>query len=212
LMRHELCAEAIRLARALVLLMPDEPEVIGLLALLLLIDARRGARTSEAGEIVLLEDQDRSRWNRDEVAEGSALVDRALRLRRPGRYQLQAAIAALHDRAETAQATDWAEIALLYDALLALNPTPVVELNRAVAIAMADGPEAGLDIMDRPTVAGALEGYPWLHSARADLLRRLSRFEDAARAYRRALELTENGAERAFLSRRLAEVQSAPSP
>jgi RNA polymerase sigma-70 factor, ECF subfamily len=208
LVRHELCTEAIRLGRALRELMPDEPEVSGLLALMLLHDARRAARLAspEAGP-VLLEDQDRSRWNRDQIAEGQSLVERALRLRQLGPFQVQAAIAAVHAEAARAEDTDWAQIAALYDLLVRAHPTPVVELNRAAAVAMAQGPEHGLELMDRPEVAAPLRDYRWFHAARADLLRRLTRFAEAAEAYTRALELTENAAERTFLLRRLDEVR-----
>ena len=206
LVRRELCGEAIRLGRVLVELMPDEPEALGLLALMLLHDARREARVGPDGAIVLLEEQDRSRWDGARIGEGSGLVERALRMRRPGPYQLQAAIAAVHDEATTAAATDWAQIALLYDTLRALDPSPVVELNRAVAVAMVDGPERGLEIMDRLLAGGRLEDYHLLHAARADLLRRLDRPAEASRAYSRALELAGNEAERGFLAGRLAEV------
>jgi RNA polymerase sigma-70 factor, ECF subfamily len=200
--RAELCDEAIRLAKVLALLMPDEPEVLGLLALMLLHDARREARLGEAGELVLLEDQDRSLWDRPRVDEGRRMLDRALKLRRPGPYQLQAAIASLHLEPEA----DWAEIALLYERLLELSPSPVVELNRAVAVAMAQGPESGLALIE--AIEG-LDSYRHLHSARADLLRRLGRTNEAELAYTRALELTNKPAERGFLERRLAEVRSA---
>jgi RNA polymerase sigma-70 factor (ECF subfamily) len=206
LIRRELSAEAIRLGRVLRQLMPDEPEALGLLALMLLHDARREARVGPDGEIVLLEDQDRSRWERAKIEEGWALLDRALRMRRPGPYQLQAAIASLHDEAATPTATDWTQIAALYAGLVAMTPSPVIELNRAVAVAMADGPAAGLAIADAIAATGQLDGYSYLHSARADLLRRLGRRSDAAAAYRRARELTANTAEQAFLDRRLAEV------
>ncbi len=206
LVRRDLCREAIRLGRVLVELMPDEPEAIGLLALMLLHDARREARVGPGGEIVLLEDQDRSLWDRTRIDEGSALVERALRMRRPGPYQIQAAIAALHDGAPTSGETDWAEIALLYDALAAIEPSAVVELNRAVAVAMVEGPARGLDLIDEIAARGELVDYHLLHAARADLLRRLDRPEEASEAYRRAYELTGNEAERAFLVRRLAEV------
>jgi RNA polymerase sigma-70 factor (ECF subfamily) len=206
LIRRELCAEATRLARVLTELMPDEPEAMGLLALMLLHDARREARVGPEGQLVLLEDQDRSRWDAAKVREGEELVDRALRHGRPGPYQLQAAIAAVHDSAVVAAATDWPEILSLYDALVAAAPTPVVELNRAVAVAMVQGPAAGLAIMDRLAGEGQLESYAYLHSARADLLRRLGRRDEARSAYERAAVLTSNAAERAFLARRLAEV------
>ena len=206
LVRRELCAEAIRLGRVLAALMPDEPEVLGLLALMLLHDARREARVSDEGEIVLLDDQDRSRWDRERIREGAALVERALRMRAPGPYQLQAAIAALHDRAATPNATDWPQIAALYGELERRTPSPVVALNHAVAVAMAEGIEAGLARIEQIAASGMLEDYPYLHAARADLLRRLARFEDARAAYERALGLTANAAERRYLRRRLAEV------
>lgn len=207
LIRTDLCAEAIRLARVLASLMPDEPEVLGLLALMLLHDARREARVGAGGDLILLEDQDRSRWDRARIGEGRPLLDRALRMGRPGAYQLQAAIAAVHDEAPTAQATDWRQIAGLYSALAGIAPSPVVELNRAVAVAMADGPEPGLALMAGLDVA--LAGYPYLHAARADLLRRLGRREEAASSYERALAHTTNAAERRYLARRLTEVTSA---
>ena len=200
--RADLCDEAIRLGKVLALLMPDEPEVLGLLALMLLHDARREARLDGAGELVLLEDQDRSLWDRARVDEGRRVLDRALPLRRTGPYQLQAAIASLHLEPKT----DWAEIALLYERLLELSPSPVVELNRAVAVAMAQGPESGLALIE---AIDGLDSYRHLHSARADLLRRLGRTNEAELAYNRALELTSRPAERGFLERRLAEVRSA---
>jgi RNA polymerase sigma-70 factor, ECF subfamily len=206
LVRRELCAEAIRLARVLVSLMPDEPEALGLLALMLLHDARREARTGPGGELILLEDQDRDRWDRAKVDEGRELLDRALRMRRVGPNQLQAAIAALHDDAATAVETDWAQIAGLYAVLGRVAPSPVIELNRAVAVAMASGPEIGLRLVDAVAASGQLEEYPYLHASRADLLRRLGRLPEAADAYARAHELTANEAERAFLERRLTEV------
>jgi RNA polymerase sigma-70 factor (ECF subfamily) len=208
LIRRELSSEAIRLARILAELMPDEPEALGLLALLLLHDARRDARTTPSGDLVLLEDQDRARWDRAEIDEGQAILDRALRVRRPGAYQVQAAIAALHDGADQASDTDWREIAALYGRLATLAPSPVVELNLAVAIAMAEGPAAGLTALDALRDDGRLADYPYLHSARADLLRRLGRRSEAATAYRRSLELTSNAVERRFLERRLAEVSA----
>jgi RNA polymerase sigma-70 factor, ECF subfamily len=200
--RSELCDEAVRLGKMLALLMPDEPEALGLLALMLLHDARREARLDEAGELVLLEDQDRSLWDTARIAEGRRVLDRALPRRRPGPYQVQAAIASLHLEPET----DWAQVAALYERLAGLTPSPVVELNHAVAVAMADGPESGLRLIDR---IGGLEEYRHLHSARADLLRRLGRNDEAEHEYERALELASQPAERAFLKRRLAEVRSA---
>jgi RNA polymerase sigma-70 factor, ECF subfamily len=204
LVRHDLCAEAIRLARILAALMPDDPEVLGLTALLLLQYSRRAARLDADGEPVTLEDQDRSRWNRDEIAEGLALLDAALRRREPGPYQVQAAIAACHARAERAADTDWPQIAALYGRLTELVPSPVVRLNRAVAVAMAHGPEAGLALVD--ALGDDLPGYRHVPATRADLLRRLGRHAEAAEAYREALSLTESEAERRFLTRRLGEV------
>jgi RNA polymerase sigma-70 factor (ECF subfamily) len=209
LIRRELTGEAIRLGRILASLLPDAPEVLGLLALMLLHDARREARTGPAGELVLLEDQDRGRWSRERIDEGQALLERAMRMRRVGPYQLQAAIASLHDEAPSSAATDWAQIAALYRILGDMRPSPVVELNRAVAVAMADGPAAGLALVDRVAATGQLDDYPYLHAARADLLRRLGERAAAATAYRRALELTANEPERAFLERRLAELGRA---
>jgi RNA polymerase sigma-70 factor, ECF subfamily len=200
--RDELCDEAIRLGKVLAVLMPDEPEVHGLLALMLLHDARRRARVDTRGELVLLDDQDRSLWDPEPIAEGRRVLDRALRLRRPGPYQLQAAIASLHLERDK----DWPQIAALYDRLSCFAPSPIVELNRAVAVAMAHGPERGLALIDR--IEG-LDGYRHLHSARADLLRRLGRADEAAVAYRRALDLATEPAELTFLERRLAEVRSA---
>jgi len=198
LTRQELCDEAIRLTKLLAVLMPDEAEVLGLLALMLLQDSRREARSGPGGELVLLEDQDRALWNRGRIDEGLRLLDRALQLRRPGPYQLQAAIAALH----TEPQTDWTQIAALYEELDRHAPSPVVELNHAVAVAMADGPEHGLELLrDLP-----LDEYHLYHAARADLLRRLERLEEAAAAYRRALELAQTEPERRFLSQRLAEI------
>ena len=221
LIRRELSAEAIRLARTVVSLLPDEPEATGLLALMILHDARREARVGPGGDLVLLEDQDRSRWDGARVAEGRALVERVLSSGRVGPYQLQAAIAALHDEAADAASTDWVQIAALYLALVRLDPSPVVRLNHAVAVAMADGPEVGLALMDGLADEGSLATYPYLHAGRADLLRRLSRHSEAGAAYRHALTLTGNRAERIFLERRLREVEgevaagawgSAPRP
>ena len=206
LIRRELCAEAIRLARVLVELMPDEPEALGLLALMLLHDARRAARVGPNGELILLEDQDRARWDRASIAEGMALVERALRMGRPAPYQIQAAIAALHDGAPTAGETDWAQIVELYGALQRLDPSPVVALNGAVAVAMLDGPGSGLERIEQIVATGELDDYHLLHAARADLLRRLDRRPEASVAYQRALDLASNEADRGFLRRRLAEV------
>jgi RNA polymerase sigma-70 factor (ECF subfamily) len=200
--RRELCDEAIRLARLLLVLMPDEGEVRGLLALMLLHYSRRDARVDERGELVLLEEQDRSLWHRDEIAEGVALA-RAAATRGPGRYALQALIAAEH----TGEGTDWSRIAALYALLAQVEPSPVVELNRAVAVAMAEGPERGLELIAE-LEDGLLERYHLLHATRADLLRRLDRRSEAAESYRRARELTENPAEQAFLERRLRELSA----
>jgi len=205
LVRHDLCAEAIRLARLLVELLP-EPEAVGLLALMLLQDSRRTARMSASGELVLLDEQDRSLWNRAQIEEGTALVDRLLAARRIGPYTLQAAIASVHARAPDAGATDWRQIVVLYDALLHLEPSPVIELNRAVAVAMRDGPASGLALVDALLERGELVGYRLAHAARADLCRRLGRTAQARAAYQRALELTSQEAERRFLARRLAEL------
>jgi RNA polymerase sigma-70 factor, ECF subfamily len=205
LVRQDLCTEAIRLARTLAMLMPDEPEVLGLLSLMLLHHARRAARTDGAG-LIPLEDQDRARWDASEIDEGLAHLDAALRHDRVGPYQLQAAIAACHATAADARDTDWKEIALLYERLARLVPSAVVELNRAVAVAMADGPAAGLELVDALDDSGALAGYHLLPATRADLLRRLGRHAEAAAGYREALELATTDAERRYLARRLAEV------
>jgi RNA polymerase sigma-70 factor (ECF subfamily) len=206
LVRHELCDEAIRLARLLARLMPDESDVLALLALLLLHDARRVTRADETGALILLGDQDRSRWSREQIDEGIALVEHALR-RGVGPYQLQAAIAALHAEARTAAATDWAQIAALYGELAHVDDSPVVALNRAVAIAMAETPEEGLALVD--VLEPALDGLHLFHSTRADLLRRLDRRVEAAAAYERAIALATNDAERDFLERRLAGVRGS---
>lgn len=211
LIRHQLCAEAIRLARVLCALMPDEPEASGLLALLLLHDARKDARVDAAGDLVTLEDQDRTQWNRDEIAEGTALLDAALRRGEPGPYQLQAAIAACHGNAATADATDWHQIAGLYERLFERMPTPVVALNRAVAIGMADGPAAGLARVNELVDSGLLPNYPLLEATRADFLRRLGRNAEAALAYRGAIESAGTDAERRYLTRRLEEVAGSSS-
>ncbi|MFJ4925617.1 RNA polymerase sigma factor [Streptomyces sp. NPDC088736] len=209
LVRTGLCAEAIRLARVLALLMPDEPEVLGLLALLLLHDSRRATRVDAAGELVTLEDQDRTAWDRAAIDEGAALLETALRRGRPGPYQIQAAIAACHTTAATAAETDWADIAGLYGELARLVPSAVVRLNRAVAVGMAEGPAAGLALVAELEGTGELDGYHLLAATRADLLRRTGRPAEAAEAYGRALELVENAAERRFLEKRLAECRSA---
>ena len=205
LTRYDLSQEAIRLGRLLVELLP-EPEVFGLLALMLLQESRRGARSSPSGEPVLLDEQDRSLWDRELIAEGLALVDRALASERLGPYVLQAAIAAVHARAESTESTDWDEIVGLYELLEQVEPTPVVTLNRAIAVAMRDGPEAGLAIVDSLLDDGDLEHYRFAHAARADLCRRLGRLDEAGESYRRALEMTRLEPERRFLERRLAEV------
>jgi RNA polymerase sigma-70 factor (ECF subfamily) len=204
LVRDDLCAEAIRLGRLLVELMPDEPEALGLLALMLLTEARRPARTTADGALVPLPEQDRRRWDAGLVAEGQALVRRCLRRDRPGPYQIQAAIAAVHSDAPSAAGTDWAQILTLYDQLSAYAPGPVVALNRAVALAEVAGPAVALAAVDRLDLAG----YHVFHAVRADLLRRLGRVEEAARAYRTAAERTGNAAERAFLSARAASAHS----
>jgi RNA polymerase sigma-70 factor (ECF subfamily) len=208
LMRTELCDEAIRLGRVLRALLPAEPEVEGLFALMLLQHSRRDARVSAESELVLLDEQDRAKWDHDMIDEGLAVLEDALRRRRPGAYQLQAAIAALHARAPRAEGTDWPQIAALYAALRVESPGPVVDLNHAVAVAMADGPDRGLPLVE--ALAAELDGYHLFHSARADLLRRLGRRDEAVAAYRRAIELATNETEAAFLGRRLAEL-TAPS-
>lgn len=212
LVRADLCREAIRLGRVLVHLLNEEqydaevPETAGLLALMLLHDARRDARSGPDGALILLEEQDRTLWDRAQIREGVALVEAALRHGRPGPYQIQAAIAALHAEAETAAATDWQQIAMLYEELTRFIASPVVELNRAVAVAMADGPMRGLALLDRLGDDGALEQYHLYHAARADLLRRAGWPEEARTAYERALALAHNDVERAFLRRRLTEL------
>ena len=208
LTRADLSAEAIRLARLLAALQP-ETETEGLLGLMLLQDSRRAARTSAAGDIILLEDQDRSQWNRGQIAEGLALTRRALASRRFGPYTLQAAIGAAHAEAATAAATDWNRIVATYDLLLEVEPTPVIELNRAAAVAMRDGAAAGLALVNEILARGDLADYQPAHAARAELCRRLGRTREALDAYRRALALTHQGAARRFLERRLAELQSA---
>ncbi len=206
LVRRELCAEATRLARVLRELYPQDAETAGLLALMLLHDSRRHARVDASGALVTLEEQDRGAWDRQQIDEGLALVDFALHLRDPGAYQIQSAIAALHSEAVAASHTDWPQIAALYAELAKLNPSPVVLLNRAVAIGMSEGPERGLMLIDSLGVSGALSEYYLLHAARADLLRRANRVEAAAESYRRALALATNETERRFLERRLAEL------
>jgi RNA polymerase sigma-70 factor, ECF subfamily len=205
LTRHDVSGEAIRLARLLVELLP-EPEAMGLLALMLLQESRRVARSSPTGDLILLEDQDRSLWNRDQIVEGLALVERALTSRRFGPYTLQAAIAAVHAEAPDAATTDWAQIVGLYDVLARVEPSPVVDLNRAVAVAMRDGPEAGLVLVDAILARGDLGKYHLAHAARADLCRRLGQTAEARASYERAITLTQQEPERRFLERRLAEL------
>jgi RNA polymerase sigma-70 factor (ECF subfamily) len=204
--RHDLSGEAIRVGRLLMELLP-EPEIMGLLALMLLQESRRAARASPAGDLILLADQDRSLWNHAQIEEGVGLVQRAFASRRFGPYTIQAAMAAVHAEAASATDTDWAEIVGLYDLLLRIEPSPIVELNRAVAVAMRDGPAAGLELIDRILKQGELSDYHLAHSARADLCRRLGRAGDARAAYERALALTRQEPERRFLERRLAELK-----
>ena len=206
LTRPELTGEAIRLGRLLMELLP-EPEVMGLLALMMVQESRTSARTNAMGELILLENQDRSLWNKDQIAEGVALVERALASRRFGPYTLQAAIAAVHAEASSTAATDWGQIAGLYDALLRIEPSPVVELNRAVAIAMRDGPLAGLELIDAIIARGDLTGYHLAHAARADLCRRLGKIADARAAYEQAISLVQQEPERRFLEQRLRELK-----
>jgi RNA polymerase sigma-70 factor (ECF subfamily) len=208
LTRHDLSGEAIRLGRLLIGLLPEESEALGLLALMLLHDSRRAARTSSDGDLILLHEQNRSLWNREQIAEGSLLIKRAFSLPSIGFYTLQAAIAAVHAEAPSADETDWTEIVGLYDLLLQTNNSPVIELNRAVAVAMRDGPEAGLALIDALLSRGDLIDYHLAHSARADLCRRLGRNEQAKAAYQHALSLTRQEPERRFLERRLAALQN----
>ncbi len=210
LTRADLSAEAIRLGRLLFELLPDA-EVQGLLGLMLLSESRRVARASPAGDLILLEDQDRSRWNREQIAEGSALVERAISSRRFGPYTLQAAIAAVHSGAPTAAATDWDQIVGLYDVLIGADPSPVVALNRAVAIAMRDGPGAGIALIDAILARGDLGAYHLAYSARADLYRRLGKTTEARESYQRALALTQQGPERRFLERRVEQLKAESS-
>ncbi|MGQ0667341.1 MAG: RNA polymerase sigma factor, partial [Nitrospiraceae bacterium] len=206
LTRADLSGEAIRLGRLLLALLP-ESEVMGLLALMLLHESRRATRTSPEGDLILLEQQDRTRWNREQIAEGMALVERALSSRRFGPYTIQAAIAAVHAETATSQATDWAQIVALYDILMRADPSPVVELNRAVAVAMRDGPSAGLELINTILARGDLSDYHLIHSARADLSRRLGRTAEARSSYERALSLTQQEPERRFLERRLKALE-----
>jgi RNA polymerase sigma-70 factor (ECF subfamily) len=205
LIRHDLSSEAINLGRLLVELLP-EPEALGLLALMLLHDSRRAARATATGELILLDDQDRSLWNRDQIAEGLGLVERAFAARQVGPYTIQAAIAAVHANASNASATDWTQIVMLYDLLAQAEPSPVIELNRAVAVAMRDGPFEGLKLIDAILERGDLSGYHLAHAARADLCRRLGRTAEARASYEHALRLVEQEPERRFLERRLAEL------
>ena len=206
LVRGELCREAIRLARVLFELLPNEPENIGLLALMLLQDARRDARTNSDGELVTLEEQDRSHWDRDEINEGLKLIEQGLKTGRVGNYQLQAAIAAVHSEASTADATDWRQIVALYRVLMRINSSPVVALNHAAAVAMNEGAEKGLALLDETNAGGKLGNYYLFHASRADLLRRLRQFDEARSAYTRALSLTTNEIEQQYLRNRLTEV------
>jgi RNA polymerase sigma-70 factor (ECF subfamily) len=208
LTRHDLSGEAIRVARLLVELLP-EPEAVGLLALMLLHESRRAARASATGDLILLEDQDRSLWSREMIAEGTALVQQALSSRRIGPYTIQAAISAVHAEAASPAATDWAQIVGLYDVLARVEPSPVVELNHAVAVAMRDGPAAGLELIDAILERGDLADYRLAHAARADLCRRLGRTAEARASYERALALTRQEPERRFLERRLAQLRDA---
>ncbi len=207
LTRHDLSAEAIRLGRLLVELLP-EPEAMGLLGLMLLHDSRRAARTSASGELVLLDQQDRALWNRAQIEEGATLIRRSLASRRFGPYTVQAAIAAVHSDAGEPQGTDWAQIVGLYDVLLRMESSPIVELNRAVAVAMRDGPEAGLALVDAILDRGELADYRLAHATRADLCRRLGRVEEAREAYEQALSMTRQEAEQRFLKKRLAELSN----
>jgi RNA polymerase sigma-70 factor (ECF subfamily) len=214
LIRHDLCAEAIRLTRILAVLLAKETslsedaEVLGLLALMLLHDARRGARVNSKGEIIVLEDQDRTLWDQQAIEEGVSILERALAMQAPGPYQVQAAISVLHAQARRPEETDWDQIVALYDVLYEMMPSPVVELNRAVAVAMSDGIESGLILLDRLAETGELDHYYLFHAARADLLRRIGKLDKAHTAYTRALELCQNNTERSFLRRRLAEIDS----
>jgi RNA polymerase sigma-70 factor (ECF subfamily) len=206
--RGDLCDTAISLARGVVGLLPEEPEAMGLLALLLLTDARRAARCDDLGELVLLEDQDRGRWDAGMIAEGDAILEAALRKGRPGPYQLHATIAACHSTASAAGRTDWRQIALLYAELIRYEPTPVVEANRAVALAMAEGPAAGLVILDAVAHHPQLQRWAQLHIARAELLKRLGRHAEALDVYTSALELEPAPASRSFIARRIREISS----
>ena len=209
LIRNDLCAEAIRLGRVLCELLPDEPENMGLLALMLLQDSRREARVNDQGELVTLEEQDRLRWDAEEIEEGVRLVQAALSLRRVGSYQLQAAIAAVHAEAKRADETDWHQIVALYEELLRITSSPVVALNHAAAVAMSEGCERGLSFIESAGAGGKLENYYLFHASRADLLRRLNRLPEARAAYERALSLTTNHVEQNYIRRRLEELTNA---
>lgn len=209
LVRGDLVADALRLARSLTALLPDEPEPMGLLALMVLHDSRRDARATDAGDLVLLEDQDRTRWKRPQIEEGVRLVEDALLMRRPGSYQVQAAIAAVHAEAATAADTDWAQIAVLYDQLLHYERTPVIELNRAVAVSFAVGPQEGLRLLEGMATAGTLEQYAPFHLARADMFRRLDRIDEARECYRSALPFAQNEQVRRFIEHRLRSCSNA---
>src|SRR5262249_12653828 len=207
LTRKELCVEAIRLGRLLCELSPGEPENLGLLALLLLQDSRREARMDEKGQFVTLDEQDRWKWDREEIEEGSQLLETTLGFHRVGNYQLQAAIAAVHAEARSADQTDWLQIALLYRELMRINSSAVVALNHAAAVAMSEGPEQGLDLIEEAGANGKLDHYYLFHAARADLLRRLNRVPEATKAYTRALELTTNQVEQQYIRRRMSELK-----
>jgi RNA polymerase sigma-70 factor (ECF subfamily) len=208
LLRNDLCAEAIRLGRVLCELLPDEPENIGLLALMLLQDSRRDARVNHRGELVTLEEQDRSLWDKAEIQEGVRLVERALAMRQAGNYRLQAAIAAIHAEAKTADETDWRQIVALYQELTRITSSPVVALNHAAAVAMSEGPERGLSLIEAAGANGALKNYYLFHGSRADLLRRLGRFDEAAAAYNLALSMTTNRVEQNYIRKRLEEIRA----
>jgi len=213
LVRGELCGEAIRLGRVLAELLPGEPDVLGLLALMFLHDSRRDART-DGGRLITLDDQDRSRWDRAQIDEGIAILERAVVAGDPGPYQLQAAIAAVHAMAATAADTDWRQIALLYERLMTIDRSPVIALNHAVAVALGRGLDEGLRALDAINASGELDDYHLLHAARADLLRRMDRRDEATAAYSRALELATNAVEREYLRRRLREIapDGRPTP
>jgi len=209
LLRNDLCAEAIRLSRMLCELLPDEPENIGLLALMLLQDSRRYARVNDQGQLVTLEEQDRSLWDKAEIEEGVRLVERALAFRRVGNYQLQAAIAAVHAEAKIAEETDWRQIVALYEELMRITASPVVALNHAAAVALSEGPERGLSLIEAAGINGALKNYYLFHASRADLLRRLGRFDEAAAAYNLALSMTSNRVEQNYIQNRLEEIRQS---